>query len=56
MLDLKKEVNWSKVFGVVNSLNTMKRNQTLPLRTEIVEMAIDKYSNGKLKYVGDSAD
>jgi len=56
MLDLKKEVNWSKVFGVVNSVNTMKRNQTLPLRTEIVEMAIDKYSNGKLKYVGDSAD
>jgi len=56
MLNLKKEVNWSKVFGVVNSVNSMKRNQTLPLRTEIVEMAIDKYSGGKLKYVGDSAD
>lgn len=56
MIDLKEDVNWSKVFGVVNSVNSMKRNQTLPLRTEIVEMSIDKYSNGKLKYIGDSAD
>ncbi len=56
MIDLKREVNWSKVFGVINSVNTMKRNQTLPLRTEIVEMAIDRYSGGKLKYVGDTAD
>jgi len=56
MIDLKSDVNWSKVFGVVNSVSTLMRNQTRPLRTEIVEMAIDKYSNGNLKYVGDSAD
>tara|TARA_B100000963_G_scaffold355599_1_gene374154 strand:- start:1420 stop:1950 length:531 start_codon:yes stop_codon:yes gene_type:complete len=56
MINLKKDVNWSKVFGVVNSVNSMKRNQTLPLRTEIVEMSIDKYSGGKLKYIGDTAD
>ena len=56
MINLKKDVDWAKVFGVIDSVNTMKRNQTLPLRTEIVEMAIDKYSNGKLKYIGDSAD
>lgn len=56
MINLKKEVNWNKVFGVINSVSTLTRNQTRPLRTEIVEMAIDKYSNGKLKYVGDSAD
>ncbi len=56
MIDLKNDVNWSKVFGVINSVDSLKRNQTLPLRTEIVEMAIDKYSDGKLRYVGDSAD
>ena len=56
MIDLKNDVNWNKVFGVINSVSTLTRNQTRPLRTEIVEMAIDKYSNGKLKYVGDSAD
>ena len=56
MIDLKKDVNWKKVFGVINSVSTLTRNQTRPLRTEIVELAIDKYSNGKLKYVGDSAD
>lgn len=56
MIDLKNDVNWNKVFGVINSVRTLTRNQTRPLRTEIVEMAIDKYSNGKLKYVGDTAD
>jgi len=56
MIDLKRDVNWNKVFGVINSVSTLTRNQTRPLRTEIVEMAIDKYSNGKLKYVGDTAD
>tara|TARA_R110000787_G_C13414694_1_gene444439 strand:- start:225 stop:752 length:528 start_codon:yes stop_codon:yes gene_type:complete len=56
MIDLKKNVNWKKVFGVINSVSTLTRNQTRPLRTEIVEMAIDKYSNGNLKYVGDTAD
>lgn len=56
MLDLRKEVNWTEVFRVIDSTGTLKRNQTRPLRTEIVELAIDKYSNGKLKYVGDSAD
>ncbi len=56
MINLKNDVNWKKVFGVINSVSTLTRNQTRPLRTEIVEMAIAKYSGGKLKYVGDSAD
>lgn len=56
MIDLENDVNWKKVFGVINSVSTLTRNQTRPLRTEIVEMAIAKYSSGKLKYVGDSAD
>jgi len=32
--------NWEKIFGVVSSVDGMKRNQTRPLRTEIIEMAI----------------
>ena len=56
MLDLEKEVNWAEVFRVIDSTGTLTRNQTRPLRTEIVELAIDKYSNGNLKYVGDAAD
>ena len=56
MLDLGKEVNWTEVFRVIDSVDTLKRNQTRPLRTEFVELAIDKHSNGKLKYIGDAAD
>jgi hypothetical protein len=56
MLDLKKVVDWHKVFGVINSVDTLKRPQTRGLRTEIVEMSIDKYSGGKLKYVGNIAN
>jgi len=48
--------DWSRIFGVVSSVDGMKRNQTRPLRTEIIEMSIDKYSNGQLSYVGDTAD
>tara|TARA_B100000424_G_C22787676_1_gene423134 strand:+ start:160 stop:681 length:522 start_codon:yes stop_codon:yes gene_type:complete len=56
MLDLSKVVNWEKVFRVIDGTQSLKRNQTRPLRTEIIEMSIDKYSGGKLKYVGDTAD
>lgn len=56
MIDLKNDVNWSKVFGVVQATEGLKRPQTRGFRTEIVESAIDKYSNGKLKYVGDTSD
>lgn len=56
MIDLKSDVNWSKVFGVIEATDGLKRPQTRGFRTEIVESAIDKYSDGKLKYVGDTAD
>jgi hypothetical protein len=56
MLDLKKVVDWAKVFGVIKSVDTLKRNQTRPLRTEIVELSIDKYSGGNLKYVGNTVN
>ena len=55
-MDLEKDVNWSKVFGVVQATEGLRRPQTRGFRTEIVESAIDKYSNGKLKYVGDTSD
>ena len=56
MIDFKKDVDWSKVFGVVEATSGLKRPQTRGFRTEIIESAIDKYSGGKLKYVGDTAD
>ena len=41
------------IFGVVKSTDGLKRNQTRPLRAEVQEIAIAKYSGGQLKYVGD---
>ena len=48
--------NWKKIFGVVSSTDKMKRPQARFQRAEIIEVAIDKYSGGQLKYVGDTAD
>ena len=45
--------NFSEIFGVIESTNGLKRNQTRPLRTEVQEIAIAKYSGGQLQYVGD---
>ena len=46
--------NFSEIFGVIESTNGLKRNQTRPLRTEVQEIAIAKYSGGQLQYVGDT--
>ncbi len=54
-MDLSKEIPWSKVFGIIEATRNMKRNQLLPLRTEIVERQISKLSEEKLRYVGDYA-
>ena len=48
-----KLFNFSEIFGVVESTSRLKRQQTRPLRTEVQEIAIAKYSGGQLKYVGD---
>ena len=56
MIDWKRDINWERVFGVIEATSNLKRNQTRPLRTEIIEKAIAKYSGGKLEYVGDAAD
>lgn len=45
--------NWKEIFGTVKQVQGLKRNQTRPLRTEIIELAIEKYSNKQLRYVGD---
>ena len=45
--------DFPSIFGVVKSTENLKRNQTRPLRAEIQEIAIAKYSCGQLKYVGD---
>jgi hypothetical protein len=46
--------NFAEIFGVVESTNGLKRNQTRPLRAEVQEIAIAKYSGGQLQYVGDT--
>ena len=45
--------DFSSIFGVVKSTDGLKRNQTRPLRAEVQEIAIAKYSGGQLQYVGD---
>ena len=44
--------NFSQIFGVVKSTDGIKKPQTRPLRAEIQELAIAKYSGGQLNYVG----
>jgi hypothetical protein len=46
--------NFSEIFGVIESTNGLKRNQTRPLRAEVQEISIAKYSGGQLRYVGDT--
>ena len=45
--------DFSSIFGVIKSTEGLKRNQTRPLRAEVQEIAIAKYSGGQLKYIGD---
>jgi hypothetical protein len=45
--------DFPSIFGVVKSTNGLKRNQTRPLRAEVQEIGIAKYSGGQLKYIGD---
>jgi hypothetical protein len=45
--------DFPRFFGVVQSTNGLKRNQTRPLRSEIIEYALEKYSGNQLKYIGD---
>ena len=45
--------DFPSIFGVVKSTDGLKRQQTRPLRAEVQEIAIAKYSGGQLKYVGD---
>jgi len=45
--------DFPSIFGVVKSTDGLKRNQTRPLRAEVQEIAIAKYSGGQLQYIGD---
>jgi hypothetical protein len=46
--------DFPSIFGVVKSTDGLKRQQTRPLRAEVQEIAIAKYSGGQLRYVGDT--
>ena len=48
------QFDFPSIFGVVKSTDGLKRQQTRPLRAEVQEIAIAKYSGGQLKYVGDT--
>ena len=53
MIDFNK-FDFPSIFGVVKSTDGLKRQQTRPLRAEVQEIAIAKYSGDQLKYVGDT--
>ena len=53
MID-SKLFDFPSIFGVVKSTDGLKRQQTRPLRAEVQEIAIAKYSGDQLKYVGDN--
>ena len=48
--------DFPRIVSVIQGTTNLKRNQTRPLRAEIIELAIEKYSNGQLKYIGDSTN
>ena len=53
MIDSER-FDFPSIFGVVKSTDGLKRNHTRPLRAEVQEIAIAKYSDNQLKYVGDT--
>jgi len=52
-LDFDK-FNFPKIFSAVVATESLKRSQTRPLRSEIQEIAIAKYSGDQLGYCGDT--
>ena len=54
MIDFKR-LDLPNIFGVVKSTEGLKSRQRRSLRAEIQEIAMAKYSDGQLEYVGDTA-
>ena len=54
MIDFKR-FDLPNIFGVVKSTEGLKSRQRRSLRAEIQEIAMAKYSDGQLEYVGDTA-
>ena len=51
---LKSTVNWIKFFSVVDTLGTSMNGQKDRFdKSDIIEMALDAYSNGAIQYVND---
>lgn len=55
-INLLRNINWEDIFKVIHRTRHMTRNQTRPLRTEFIERAIEKRSNGTLNYTGDKTN
>jgi hypothetical protein len=47
--------DWAEIFGTVQAVSGMTRNQVRTLTAEIIEKSVAKHSSGQLQYVGDSA-
>jgi hypothetical protein len=46
------KVEWSKIFGAISNMKELKGPQYNFMKADIAEHALEKYSNGQLKYVG----
>ena len=46
------KVNWEKIFGAISNMKEMKGPQYNFMKADIAEHALEKYSNGQLKYIG----
>lgn len=50
----KSNVNWTKFFSVIDTLGTSMNGQKDRFdKSDIIEMALDAYSNGAIQYVND---
>ena len=46
------KVDWSKIFGAISNMKELKGPQYNFMKADIAEHALQKYSNGQLKYIG----
>jgi hypothetical protein len=47
-----EKVNWEKIFGAIYNMKELKGPQYNFMKSDIAEHALEKYSDGQLKYIG----
>ena len=48
--------NWSGIYGAAENMKSMSDNMSKFISAQVLEKAVEKYSCGQLKYVGDTED